>query len=134
MKYLKHNIILNFKESPSKEKAQILVDEMSKAYMLYPKATADILDSCNIKYRSLHPSELSNVVKNNSDNLKMLNRIIKLTFLVNKDGTVDMSRQQFFASVVDAFLEDKRARQTRKFQYLGVAENLTSPFQLVWSM
>ena len=62
--------------------------------MLYPKATADILDSCNIKYKNLHPSELSKVVKNNSDNLKMLNRIIKLTFLVNKDGTVDMKNHQ----------------------------------------
>jgi hypothetical protein len=51
-----------------------------------------------------------------------------LTVGAGKDGAVDMSRKQFFASVVNAFLEDERASKTRKFQYLGVAENLTSPF------
>jgi hypothetical protein len=51
-----------------------------------------------------------------------------LTVCAGKDGAVDMGRKEFFASVVDALLEDQRARQTRKFQYLGVAENLTSPF------
>jgi hypothetical protein len=51
-----------------------------------------------------------------------------LTICAGKDGTVDMSRKKFLASVVNAFLEDKRASETRKFQYLGVAENLTSPF------
>jgi hypothetical protein len=51
-----------------------------------------------------------------------------LTICAGKDGAVDMSCQQFFASVVNAFLKNERARQTRKFQNLGVAENLTSPF------
>jgi hypothetical protein len=51
-----------------------------------------------------------------------------LTVGAGKDGTVDMSRKKFLASVVNAFFENERARQTRKFQYLGVAENLTSPF------
>ena len=92
MKYLKHNIIENFKESPRKEKAQILVDEMSKAYMLYPKATADILDSCDVQYESLHPKHLAKAIKNNSGNLKMLNRVIRLTFLVNQLNDVDMKK------------------------------------------
>jgi hypothetical protein len=51
-----------------------------------------------------------------------------LTVCAGKYGAVDMSRQQFFASVVDAFLKDERAGETCEFEYLGVAENLASPF------
>jgi hypothetical protein len=57
-----------------------------------------------------------------------------LTVSAGKDGAVDMGRKKFFASVVNAFFEDERAGKTCEFQYFGVAENLTSPFQLVWSM
>jgi hypothetical protein len=51
-----------------------------------------------------------------------------LTVGAGKDGAVDMGCKEFFASVVDAFLEDERAGETCEFEYLGVAENLTSPF------
>ena len=87
MRYIKHNAIENFNQFSPKEKAKLLVEEMSKAYMLYPEAIANVLDSCNIKYESKHPQDLADAVKKNSNNLKMLNRIIKLSFLVNKDGS-----------------------------------------------
>jgi len=87
MRYIKHNVIENFNQFSPREKAKLLVEEMSKAYMLYPEAVADVLDSCNIKYESKHPQDLADAVKKNSDNLKMLNRVIKLSFLVNKDGS-----------------------------------------------
>jgi hypothetical protein len=51
-----------------------------------------------------------------------------LTVCTGEDGAVDMGRKEFFASVVDAFLKDERACESGEFQYLGVAENLTSPF------
>lgn len=87
MRYIKHNAIQNFNQFSPKEKAKLLVEEMSKAYMLYPQAVADVLDSSNIKYESKHPQDLAQAVKSNSDNLKMLNRVIRLSFLVNKDNT-----------------------------------------------
>jgi hypothetical protein len=86
MRYIKHNAIENFNQFSPKEKAKLLVEEMSKAYMLYPQAIADVLDSTNIKYESKHPQDLADAVKKNSDNLKMLNRVVKISFLVNKDG------------------------------------------------
>lgn len=86
MRYIKHNAIENFNQSSPKEKANLLVEEMSKAYMLYPEAVANVLDSCSIKYESKHPQDLANAVKANSDNLKMLNRVVRLSFLVNQDG------------------------------------------------
>ena len=86
MRYVKHNAIQNFNQFSPKEKAKLLVEEMSKAYMLYPQAVADVLDSCNVKYESRHPQDLAEAVKANSDNLKMLNRVVRLSFLVNKDN------------------------------------------------
>jgi hypothetical protein len=86
MRYIKHNAIENFNQFSPREKAKLLVEEMSKAYMLYPQAVADILDSTNVKYASKHPQDLAEAVKSNSDNLKMLNRIVRLSFLVNKDN------------------------------------------------
>lgn len=87
MRYIKHNAIENFNQFSPREKANLLVEEMSKAYMLYPEAVANVLDSCSIKYKSKHPQDLADAVRKNSDNLKMLNRVIKLSFLVNKDGS-----------------------------------------------
>jgi hypothetical protein len=86
MRYIKHNVIENFNQSSPREKAKVLVEEMSKAYMLYPQAIADVLDSTNIKYESKHPQDLADAVRKNSNNLKMLNRVVKISFLVNKHG------------------------------------------------
>lgn len=86
MRYIKHNVIENFNQFTPKEKANLLVEEMSKAYMLYPEAIADILDSSNIKYKSKHPQDLADAVNKNSENLKMLNRVIRVSFLINKDA------------------------------------------------
>lgn len=88
MRYIKHNVIENFNQSTPREKAHLLVEEMSKAYTLYPEAVANILDSTQIKYRSKHPQDLADAVNKNSGNLKMLNRIIRLSFLVNQNGKV----------------------------------------------
>ena len=117
MRYIKHNAIENFNQFSPKEKAKLLVEEMSKAYMLYPEAIANVLDSCNIKYESKHPQDLADAVKKNSNNLKMLNRIIKLSFLVSdgksflkqyptelKESTLiarDMMKEKLYSKVLD---------------------------------
>jgi hypothetical protein len=62
--------------------------------MLYPRATADILDTCEIKYKSLKPKDLSLAVEQGRDNLKMLNRIVRLSFLVNRYGDNTMKNHE----------------------------------------
>jgi hypothetical protein len=83
---LKHNAIENFASFTKSEKEDLIIQELSKAFMLYPKATADILDTCEIKYKSLKPRDLALAVEQGRDNLKMLNRIVRLSFLVNRQG------------------------------------------------
>lgn len=107
MRYVKHNVIENFNQFTPKEKAKLLVEEMSKAYMLYPQSVADILDSCNIKYKSKHPQDLAEAVKQNSDNLKMMNRVIRLSFLVNKNGVDVKHKNNRNASFRDVMRDGK---------------------------
>jgi hypothetical protein len=86
MKLIKHNAIENFSCFTKAEKEDLIIQEMSKMFLLYPRATADILDNCDVKYDSLKPQDLSMAVEKNGNNLKMLNRIIRLSFLVNEKG------------------------------------------------
>jgi len=86
MRFIKHNAIENFSCFTKAEKEDLLIQEMSKMFLLYPKATADILDNCEVTYKSLKPEDLSLAVEKNGKNLKMLNRIIRLSFLVNEKG------------------------------------------------
>jgi hypothetical protein len=91
MKFIKHNAIDNFSCFTKAEKEDLLVQEMSKMFLLYPRATADILDNCGVTYASLKPKDLSLAVEKNGKNLKMLNRIIRLSFLVNEKGGKTMA-------------------------------------------
>lgn len=86
MKFIKHNAIDNFSCFTKTEKEDLIIQEMSKMFLLYPRATADILDNCEVTYASLKPKDLSLAVEKNGKNLKMLNRIIRLSFLVNEKG------------------------------------------------
>jgi len=86
MKFIKHNAIDNFSCFTKAEKEDLIIQEMSKMFLLYPRATADILDNCGVTYISLKPQDLSLAVEKNGKNLKMLNRIIRLSFLVNEKG------------------------------------------------
>jgi len=86
VKFIKHNAIDNFSCFTKTEKEDLIIQEMSKMFLLYPRATADILDNCEVTYASLKPKDLSLAVEKNGKNLKMLNRIIRLSFLVNEKG------------------------------------------------
>lgn len=111
---LKHNAIENFASFTRQEKEDLIIQELSKAFMLYPRATADILDTCSITYKSLKLKDLAFAVQKGHDNLKMLNRIVRLSFLVNRQGDNNLknhSRSVSFRSVMrdgKPFLEENR--------------------------
>lgn len=103
MKFIKHNAIENFSCFTQAEKEDLIIQEMSKMFLLYPKATADILDNCGVEYKSLKPQDLSLAVEKNGKNLKMLNRIVRLSFLVNEKGEKTMvghDRQMSYRDVM----------------------------------
>lgn len=111
---LKHNAIENFSSFTKSEKEDLIIQELSKAFMLYPRATADILETCQIKYNSLKPNDLALAVEQGRENLKMLNRVVRLAFLVNRKGNNSMkghNRNISFRKVMSegrAFLDNNK--------------------------
>lgn len=87
---VKHNAIENFSTFTKREKEDLLIQEMSKAFLLYPRATADVLDICGIEYKSIKARDLTEAIEKNSGNLKMINRVVRISFLVNKKGDVTL--------------------------------------------
>ena len=104
---LKHNAIENFASFTKGEKEDLIIQELSKAFMLYPRATADILDTCEIKYKSLKPKDLALAVEQGRDNLKMLNRIVRLSFLVNRKGDNTLKNHNISHSFFALFLSEQ---------------------------
>jgi len=91
MRLIKHNAIDNFSLFSQREKEDLLIQEMSKAFLLYPRATADVLDICAVQYDSLKAKDLTKAIETNSGNLKMINRVVRISFLVNQKGDVTLN-------------------------------------------
>lgn len=91
MRLIKHNAIENFSLFSQREKEDLLIQEMSKAFLLYPRATADVLDICAVKYDSIKAKDLTKAIETNSGNLKMINRVVRISFLVNQKGDVTLN-------------------------------------------
>jgi hypothetical protein len=107
MRLIKHNAIENFSFFKKNEKEDLLIQEMSKAFLLYPKATTDILDNCGVQYESKEPQDLSMAIEKHGNNLKMLNKLVRLSFLVNKKGDNNLKGHNRNISYRDVMKEGK---------------------------
>jgi hypothetical protein len=107
MRLIKHNAIENFSLFKKNEKEDLLIQEMSKAFLLYPKATTDILDNCGIQYESKEPQDLSMAIEKHGNNLKMLNKLVRLSFLVNRKGDSNLKGHSRNISYRDVMKEGK---------------------------
>jgi len=107
MRLIKHNAIENFSSFTQNEKEDLLIQEMSKAFLLYPKATTDILDNCGVQYESKEPQDLSMAIEKHRNNLKMLNKLVRLSFLVNRKGDSNLKGHSRNISYRDVMKEGK---------------------------
>ncbi len=107
MRLIKHNAIENFSTFTKSEKEDLLIQEMSKAFLLYPKATTDILENCGVEYESKKPEDLSLAIEKHPNNLKMLNKLVRLSFLVNKKGDNNLKGHNRNISYRDVMKEGK---------------------------
>lgn len=90
MRLVKHNFIENFNDFSQEEREDLLMQEISKAILLFPNAFKDIFDICEVPYNSIETNDLSQAILDNNDNLKMINKVVRLSILVNKDGNGDL--------------------------------------------
>jgi len=78
MKLVKHNVAENYFAFDGEERDDLLLQELSKAIITFPRAIKDILDYCDISYKE---SNLQDAIQKNASNLKMLNRVVKLSLV-----------------------------------------------------
>ena len=83
MKFVKHDVIQNYLAFTDVERDAIVIDEISKSIMVFPKSVKDILLSCNISFHDDSPENLLKAIKSNCSNLKMINKLAKLTLVCN---------------------------------------------------
>lgn len=85
MKLVKHNVAENYFAFDGEERDDLLLQELSKAIITFPRAIKDVLDYCDILYKE---SNLQDAIQKNANNLKMLNRIVKLSLVT----TIELQR------------------------------------------
>lgn len=95
MKLVKHNVAENYFAFDGEERDDLLLQELSKTIITFPRAIKDILDYCDISYKE---SNLQDAIQKNAGNLKMLNRIIKLSLVTTLElqkckGNVDTNKK-----------------------------------------
>ena len=95
MKLVKHNVAENYFAFDGEERDDLLLQELSKDIITFPRAIKDILDYCDISYRE---SNLQDAIQKNAGNLKMLNRIVKLSLVTTLElqkckGNVDSNKK-----------------------------------------
>ena len=89
MKAVRADLIENLNAAHDEDGTGLLLDELTKAFLLFPKASNDILGT-----RDLDPKDLAWKAQKNGD-AKMFERLTKLMLLVNKR---DMETGQFEAT------------------------------------
>lgn len=83
MKFVKHNVVENYFAFDGDDRLDVIVQELSKVVMMFPKAVTDVFDACKIKYETSNPKELQIKIEQNSNDLKMMNRLVKLLLVAN---------------------------------------------------
>lgn len=136
MKLIKHNVIENYVGFSDDERIEIIVQEISKCVMMFPQAITDIFDTCKIQYSKNTPKELQKVIEQNASDLKMINKLIKLSLVANdelqkaKGGDLSkLNYRKIMSNKDDFFKENKdivqdavlklreflKSKQTQKF-------------------
>ena len=107
MLLVKHDAIANFDRFREDEKRDLLVQEISKAVIFYPQATADVFDYNKIEYASKTPVDLLAAFESQPNNMKMINQIIRISLLVNQQGQVKMMDHNRLISYRKLMIEGK---------------------------
>jgi hypothetical protein len=84
MKLVKHDVVENYLAFNNNERIDIILQELSKTIMMFPTAIADILNICNLPFHN-NPQSLRKSIEQNSNNLKMLNKVVKLSLVTNME-------------------------------------------------
>ena len=83
MKIVKHNFVENYLAFSEDERQDILLQEVSKAIMMFPNAIKDILNNEKIVPKSNKPNDLLDAIVSNAQNSSLMNKLAKISMVTN---------------------------------------------------
>jgi len=83
MKIVKHNFVENYLAFSEDERQDILLQEVSKAIMMFPNAIKDILNNEKVVPKSNKPNDLLDAIVSNAENSSLMNKLAKISIVTN---------------------------------------------------
>jgi hypothetical protein len=85
MKIVKHDFVENYLAFSDDERQDILLQEISKAIMMFPNAIKDILITEKITPKGNSPKDLLDAIVTNSENPSLANKLAKVSMVTNME-------------------------------------------------
>jgi len=85
MKIVKHNFVENYLAFSDDERQDILLQEISKAIMMFPNAIKDILVTEKITPKSNNPKDLLDAIVTHSESPSLANKLAKVSMVTNME-------------------------------------------------
>jgi len=85
MKIIKHDFVENYLSFSDDERQDILLQEISKAIMMFPNAIKDILTNEKITPKSNKPNDLLDAIVSNASNYDLMTKLAKISMVTNME-------------------------------------------------
>jgi len=85
MKIVKHDFVENYLAFSDDERQDILLQEISKAIMMFPNAIKDILVTEKITPKSNNPKDLLDAIVTHSESPSLANKLAKVSMVTNME-------------------------------------------------
>jgi hypothetical protein len=137
MKLVNHDFVQNYLAFSDNERADVLLQELSKAIMMFPKAILDIFKNEDIAPKSNSSQDLLEAIFENAKNASMIQKIAKVTMITNlqikkfKEESENVSYRKLlsdkgdFIKENDDVLKDLSSRLTKMLSQKGYQKHLT---------
>lgn len=137
MKLVNHDFVQNYLAFSDNERADVLLQELSKAIMMFPKAILDIFKNEDITPKRNTSNDLLEAIFENSKNASMIQKIAKVTMITNmqikkfKEESENVSYRKLlsdkgdFIKENDDVLKDLSLRLTKMLSQKGYQKHLT---------
>jgi len=137
MKLVNHDFVQNYLAFSDNERADVLLQELSKAIMMFPKAILDIFKNEDIVPKSNASQDLLEAIFENAKNASMIQKIAKVTMITNvqikkfKEESENVSYRKLlsdkgdFIKENDDVLKDLSSRLTKMLSQKGYQKHLT---------
>jgi hypothetical protein len=85
MKIVKHDFVENYLSFSEDERQDVLLQEVSKAIMMFPNAIKDILTNEKITPKTNKPNDLLDAIVSNSSNYSLMTKLAKISMVTNME-------------------------------------------------